>query len=396
MLRSPQGIATYRPNIYTTEAIRRPYEHYRTLRRLGPVVWLPRHRLYALPRYAECKATLRADSVFASGYGVAVNPLTNRLSRGTTLNSDGAEHDQRRKLVAHRLMPRALRALSTAVDQQAAAIVDAAVTKVHIDGVADLATAMPASLVPDMVGWPREHRDHLIPWGAATFDLMGPMNWQAIKAIPRSLQMLWFARRVVRDRNVLDGSMVDELLTAADNGDLSLDDVPPLLLDYIAPSLDTTISAISSAVYLFATHPEQWQLLRAEPTLIPNAINEVIRLESPLRAFTRKVLTDTEIAGSLIPAGARVLALYASANRDEREWDKPDEFDIRRDAGRQIGFGNGAHACAGQGLARLETAAILTALTARVQRIELAGTPVWAINNIIHRHEHLPIRLIAA
>jgi len=96
-----------------------------------------------------------------------------------------------------------------------------------------------------------------------------------------------------------------------------------------------------------------------------------------------------------VPGGARVLVMYASANRDEREWAAPDVFDIRNDASRQLGFGNGAHACAGQGLARLETQAILRALVERVDRIELAATPVWALNNIIRRHSSLPVKLIA-
>ncbi len=93
------------------------------------MVWLPRQRVYALPRYAECKAVLRDDKTFISGKGVALNPFTNRLSRGTTLNSDGAEHDQRRKLVAHRMLPRALRAISDDVDEQAADVVDAALDR---------------------------------------------------------------------------------------------------------------------------------------------------------------------------------------------------------------------------------------------------------------------------
>ncbi|WP_308066044.1 cytochrome P450 [Mycobacterium fragae] len=88
--------------------------------------------------------------------------------------------------------------------------------------------------------------------------------------------------------------------------------------------------------------------------------------------------------------------MYASANRDEREWEEPDVFDIRRDAGRHIGFGQGAHACAGQSLARLEMTAMLNALLERVDRIEVTGAPVWAINNIIHRHEHLPLKLVPA
>jgi cytochrome P450 len=189
--------------------------------------------------------------------------------------------------------------------------------------------------------------------------------------------------------------MAHELLIAADEGRLAHDECPPLLVDYIAPSLDTTISAISNALYLFATHPHQWQLLRAEPNRIPNAVNEVVRYEAPLRAFARQCRKETDIAGNTMPAGARVLVMYASANRDEREWDRPDAFDITRDAGRHIGFGQGAHACAGQGLARMETAALLRALVDRVARIEVLGPPTWAVNNIIRRHQRLPLKLVA-
>jgi cytochrome P450 len=102
------------------------------------------------------------------------------------------------------------------------------------------------------------------------------------------------------------------------------------------------------------------------------------------------------LAGTEIPAGSRVLLLYASANRDEREWNDPDVFDIRRNASRHLGFGHGAHACAGQGLARLEMQAMLTALMQHVSRIELAGDPTWALNNIIRCYERLPLKLIPA
>jgi cytochrome P450 len=360
------------------------------------VVWLPKHKVYALPRYAECKAVLRDDKTFLSGKGVALNPISNRLSRGTTLNSDGIEHDQRRKLLAHRMLPRALRTIIDRVDATAATVVEAALHKGEIDGVRDLAAALPLGVVPDLIGWPRNERDHLIDWGGATFDVLGPLNWQGIKATPRALRMLSFARRVVRERSFLDDSMAHELMTAADQGKLSSAECPPLIVDYLAPSIDTTMSAISNALYLFACHPEQWQLLKDERARMGNAINEVIRYEPPLRAFARFVGQENEIDGVRIPSGSRVLVMYASANRDEREWEEPDVFDIRRDAGRHIGFGQGAHACAGQSLARLEMTAMLNALLERVDRIEVTGSPTWAVNNIIHRHEHLPLKLIPA
>ncbi len=395
-LRAPAGVPVYPADIYTTDAVVDPYPHYSRLREQGPVVWLSRHRLYAVPRYAECKEVLRNDKTFISGNGVALNPVTNRLSRGTTLTSDGAEHDRRRKLVAHRMLPRALRAISDYVDRLAGDVVDKAISHGGVDGVSDLASALPHAVVPDLVGWPRDARDNLLPWGAATFDILGPLNMQALKSAGRSVQMLRFARRVVRERSVIEGSMAHELLAAADAGTVSHAECAPLMIDYIAPSLDTTISAISTALYLFATHPEQWQVLRADPSLINSAINEVLRVEAPVRAFARHTRCDTEIAGVPIPKGGRLLVIYASANRDEREWEAPDIFDIRRDANRHLGFGQGAHACAGQALARLETAAMLRALIERVERIELTGRPRWAINNVIRRHAYLPLELVPA
>jgi cytochrome P450 len=395
-MRRPADVPAYEPDLYSARAILDPHPHYARLRRLGPVVWLTKQRVYALPRYAECKAMLRDDTTFVSGEGVGLNRIFNRLSRGTTLNSDGDEHDQRRKLVAHRLLPRALRTMSDVVTGQAEQLVAAAVQRQHVDGVKDLATALPLSVVPDLVGWPEDRRRYLLRWGGATFDVLGPLNRYALKSVPASLQMLRFSKDVVRHRSVIHGSMGHDILAAADAGKLRHSECSALMIDYLVPSLDTTISGIANALGLFAMHPDQWDALRAEPSLLPNAINEVLRYESPLRAFTRKLLQPTEIADIDIPAGSRVLVPYASANRDEQEWTDPDVFDIRRNATRHLGFGHGAHACAGQGLARLEMQAMLTALTRQVSRIELAGEPTWALNNIIRCYERLPLRLISA
>jgi cytochrome P450 len=389
------NVPIYRPDLYSASAIRDPYPHYARLRELGPVVWLRKQKVYALPRYAECKAVLRDDETFISGEGVGLNRLVNRLARGTTLFSDGDDHARRRAQVAHRLTPKALRVMAETVERQAIEVVEAAVALRRIDGV-EIATALPMSVVPDFVGWPQQGREHLLHWGAASFDILGPLNRQAVHSIPANLRTMRFAHRVVRDRSVLPGSMGDDLLRAAEEGKTPWAECPKLMIDYLAPSLDTTISAISSALHLFATHPEQWRILKADPSLIPNAINEIVRYESPLRAFSRKVTRDVELSGATIPRGSRLLVIYASANRDPLEWDDPDTFDIRRAAARQLGFGHGTHGCAGQGLARLETAAMLRALVDRVDRIEPTGAPEWALNNIIHRFERLPLELVPA
>lgn len=383
-------------NLYSRSAILHPYPHYARLRSRGAVVWLERHKVYALPRYAECKAVLLDDTTFVSGRGVGLNAISNRFSRGTTLNSDGTEHAERRNLVAHRLTPRALRALQEQVDEQAELVVVDAVQRGHVDGVAELAMALPMSIVPDLIGWPEEGRDRLLAWGAATFDALGPINGQSVRSIRPTLQMLHYARTVARRRTLQEGSLGADLLKAVDEGRLDADGCPKLLVDYLAPSIDTTLSAIASALYLFAQHPDQWQALRADRGLLSNAINEVVRLESPLRAFGRQLAADTSLAGTELPAGSRVLVMYASANRDESTWDDPAAFDITRDASHQLGFGHGTHGCAGQGLARLEIRSVLSHLLDRVELIQLAGEPTWAVNNIIHRLEHLPLELIPA
>lgn len=389
------GTPVFRGNLYSPAAIADPYPVYAELRALGPVVRLRRHGAFALTRYDECKQTLLDDGTFVSGKGVGLNPLANRYSRGTTLNSDGEDHAHRRKLVAHRLTPRALKSMSEAVEEAAEKVVVEAVARAVAEGAVDgaaIARALPLQVVPDLVGWPEDEREHLLAWAAATFNVLGPINSTSLRSSVASLRMLRFATRIARTGNVLPGSMGDEVIAAAHAGRITLSDASALMIDYLAPSLDTTISAISSALYLFAQHPDQWDALRADRTLIPNAVNEVVRYESPLRAFSRLVGTSTTIAGTPLRRGDRVLVLYASANRDETAWENPDTFDIRRpEAARHIGFGHGTHGCAGQGLARLETGAILNALADRVTRIHLTGTPVWGRNNIIHGLAALPL-----
>ncbi|MFW0874920.1 cytochrome P450 [Rhodococcoides corynebacterioides] len=395
-MRSSTTYPEYTPDLYSRSAIVHPYPHYAALRELGPVVRLRRHRVLAVTRYQDCKSVLQSDETFLSGAGVALNPVANRLGHGTTLGSDGEDHVHKRSVLAHRLTPKAVRTMRTAVESQAERVVDTALAAGTVDGVDDLASALPLSIVPDLVGWPADVRDDLLRWAGATFDSLGPINRQSIRAVRSAAQMVAFSRRVVRDRAVGPGSMGADVLRAADDGTIDPSLAPSLMIDYLAPSLDTTIGAISGALHLFSRHPDQWDALRENPDLIPNAVNEVVRYESPIRAFSRLTAHDTAIDGVPVAGGARVLVVYASANRDPREWERPDEFDITRDAARQLGFGSGAHGCAGQGLARLETQALLRVLAAKVARIVPAGEPRRAVNNVIHRFDRLPLTLVAA
>jgi cytochrome P450 len=392
--RRPRGVTTYGSDIFSRQAILDPYPHYAALRALGPVVWLEKQRVYALPRYAEVRQVLSEDGTFRSADGVALNPVTRLFGRNTTLSSDGEVHRDRRRLIGHRLTPRALRPMQADVDELADRTVRAAIGRQSVDGVADIALALPLTVVPDLVGWPERGRDRLVDWAGATFDTMGPANRLWLRSMPATIRMMAYVQSLVRRRDVLPGSMGAEVLQAVDDGRVSAAECPALIVDYLAPSIDTTASAIAAALWLFARHPEQWRLLQDDPSLVPGAVQEVIRLESPLRAFGRLVHEETTIAGTALPAGSRLLVLYASANRDDRVWDAPDQFDVSRDAAAHLGFGYGVHGCAGQGLARMETQAVLRALLRHVDRIELAGRPEFAVNNVIRRLGSLPVRLV--
>jgi len=157
-------------------------------------------------------------------------------------------------------------------------------------------------------------------------------------------------------------------------------------------SLDTTIYAVSNAIRLFAEHPDQWEVLRADSSLIPHAINETLRLESPVQQFTRTVTADHALSGVDLAAGSRVMLLYGSANRDERKYPDADRFDIARKPSDHLAFGRGEHACIGMQLARLEMSALFGSLVRRVTAFHLVDAePV--LSNVLNGMKSLHVRV---
>jgi len=165
------------------------------------------------------------------------------------------------------------------------------------------------------------------------------------------------------------------------------------LQGYLMPSLDTTIFAMSNLLWLLANNPDQWELLRSRPNLIPRAIHEAIRIESPVQFFSRVATEDTEIDGTPIKAGSRVFVIYAAGNRDPRRFENPDRFQIERDSTDHVGFGHSAHRCVGMNLALMEITAMLTALVGKVRAIELIDAK-RADNAILRGFEKLSLRLV--
>ena len=172
------------------------------------------------------------------------------------------------------------------------------------------------------------------------------------------------------------------------------DEASELMRDYIPPSLDTTISAIGYGMMLFAQNPEQWELIRQDHSMIRNAIEEIVRLNTPIRGFTRMTSEQIEVAGLIVPENTRVLMVFGAANRDETRFPEPDRFDITRNVRGHVGFGHGVHACLGMHLARLEMTCLFETLARRVKRFELAGSVVPAINASIYSMANVPLIFI--
>ena len=386
-----RAIASTDIDLFADELIADPHPTYRALREQGPAVRMSRYECWILPRYAEVFAALRDHDTFSSASGVSLNDLMNQATKGSTLCTDPPEHDQLRRILGSRLTPRALQGHKEDFLARARVLVDGLVDRGSFDAVTDFASAFPLSVVPDLLGCPEDGREHLLTWAAAAFQAEGPMNERTQASLPALQEFIGYTSRLAANAELAPGSWGDQMLQEARAGEIDEKLLPPLLIDYLGPSIDTTISALSTAIWQFATHPQQWDALREDRSLIGNVVNEAVRLEAPIRGFARHLTQDYEVDGVTLPAGDWVFVSYASANRDERRWDRPDEFDVHRNTGGHVGFGSGIHSCVGQGLAKLEAQALFTALADRVTRFEITSEPVWNIHNILRGIGSLPV-----
>jgi cytochrome P450 len=368
---------------YTDQALLNPWPLYRELREMGPVVWLEKYGMFALTRYDVVVKVLRDWEAFPSSFGVMMNDDMNQLLRGNTLCSDGDAHHRLRRVVMRPITPAALISLSEELEREAEAIVDRLRARGRFCATRELATHLPVTIVSNAIGLPEEGRERMMEWSIGLFNCIGPMNDRARNAMPVLSEMMHYARTHAVPGKLKPGSWAEAIHHAAAAGEVPSEAVPVMMIDYMGPSLDTTIFGISSGVWLFANYPDQWDLVCNDPSLIPGAINEILRLEAPIQGFSRYVARDYDLDGVLLPEGSRAIIFYGAANRDPRQFPDPDRFDIRRDnAGRHMAFGAGPHMCLGMNLAKLEMRALLTALTRKVTRFHIEAEE-RALNNIL-------------
>jgi cytochrome P450 len=367
-----------------------PYPIYERFRAAGPVVYLPAIDAYALSRYADVRAGLGDHETFISGRGIGLSDEGNATRKGVIIASDNPLHDQLRAVLSERLSPKAMNVIRAEINEKADALVAEVVAQTSFDAVTDLAQAFPLTIVADLIGLPAADRLRLLEWADAGFNLWGPRNERNIRSLPVWAGLMeYIVTQATRDK-LTPGSMGAAIYEAADRGAIAHDQCPALFVSYLVAGVDTTINAIGNAVALFAQFPDQWELLREKPTLIPSAFEEVLRIDAPLQLVRRYCVRDVEIGGIAIPADSNVVLIYASGNHDERKYPEPARFDIARNPVDHLTFGYGLHGCAGQALARLEAHAIFRSLVKRVTRFTI-GTPVRRLNNVMRGLERLPV-----
>jgi cytochrome P450 len=386
------NIPTLDINFYSDEVIKDPYPIYAKMRDLGPVVYLPQHDLYALPRYAEVSEVLRQPLRFVSSRGVSPIQKVNNILVGSTLNSDPPEHDRTRAVTSEPLLPGALKDIEPMLEKAANGLVEALCTRGEFDAITDFAQYLPVTIVAELVGLPVDSAQ-MLKWASATFNLFGTENDRTEQAFKDLVNLRDFLQEYGRPEKLKEGGWAKRIFDVGADRGISYETCAQLMRDYINPSLDTTISTTGQIIKFFADHPDQWDLIRNDISLIPNAVEEAVRMATPIRAFTRYVIEDSDIAGHSIAAGKRVIVMYASANRDHRKFPDPDRFDVTRDVHDHLGFGQGVHMCMGMHLARREIILLIEALRRRVVNFELLGTPTIAMNNTIRAFASMPVKV---
>ena len=376
-------------DLWSDEVLLEPWEAYREIRDLGPAVRLERYGFYAVGRYEGVREVTRNWERFTSAEGVAFNDLMNEAEIGTSAGADPPEHGVVRGLLTARMHLSDIRELSGMLDSRAKGLVGELVERGSFDAVADLARRYVTEVVGDIIGITGDVLARLAPAGNVWFDAVGPEGDRTYDAIPVALELLGEMGKLTK-HDMTPGGVGWALFEAQERGEMPDEDPMIYILNFVGPAFDTTISGISSTLWLLARHPEQWAAVREDRSLIPAAFNEALRLESPLQIWGRACRDGAELDGVTIPPGSRIALLLGSANRDERHYPDPDTFSIERNAKDHVAFGHGIHTCLGMSLARAQAQALLSAVADQVRTLE-CGPPSREPRNTTRGLASLPM-----
>jgi cytochrome P450 len=385
-----------------------PLAYFSRMREERPVtpVTLPHgDRVWLVTRYADVRAALADPRLHKDWAGKLTGPdwvpdeVTGYLAVHM-LNSDPPDHTRLRKLVTKAFTARRVAGLRPRVEAITGSLLDAiearaAAGEDTVDLIGAFAFPLPVTVICELLGVPARDQAQFRQWSNAIVASEGePGSFRAAG----EAMYYYFTELIAAKRARPADDMVSALIEARDSGD-SLDEreLMAMLWLLLIAGHETTTNLIASGTLALLTNPAELDRLRSDPSLLPGAVEELLRYANPLNHATdRFTLEPVEIGGVTIPAREWVLCVTSSANRDPDRFGDPDRLDVRRDAGGHVAFGHGIHYCLGAPLARLEGEVAFGALLARFPALSLAADPAtlrWRPSSLIHGLETLPVRL---
>ncbi|GAA4092152.1 cytochrome P450 [Actinomadura miaoliensis] len=341
-----------------------PWSVYARLRAEAPVYHDEANGLWGVARHADVFAIERDPRLWSNAGGYRPQ----LPSDPSMIGLDDPEHMLRRRMVYQRFTPRGVNRYADRIRATAVDCVENALERGTVDAVPALAAPLPARVIGWLLGFPEDSWPQLVRWSETAVFAGGGLRYVTADATQAAAEFALAVLEMAKERR---GCPAGDLLSVWSNagpGEPVYDDEhlahEALLL--LVGGAETTRTVIATALDALIRHPGQWELLRRDPSLIPGAVEEFVRWTTPILNMCRTATRDAEVAGVTIPAGAQVLLMYGSANRDEAVFDRPDEFDVTRAPGDHIAFGLGPHFCLGASLARLELRIFFEEFVARV------------------------------
>ncbi|MBA0126664.1 cytochrome P450 [Haloechinothrix sp. YIM 98757] len=413
------GELTSPPNVFDPRifADGPPHERFRVLRDAMPVCWQAEHEVldwpagpgyWAVTRYADVRHVLRTPEVYSSWLGATQirdpDPEDLAFIRRMILNMDAPEHVRLRRIVAGVFTRRRLEHIAERIAARARSLVDAVAARGHCDLPGEVTDDFPLANLAELLGMPEADRGLLLEWTNRVIGYQDPEHAEVVRdeagtpVNPRSPAMLRdifdYAQDLAAHKRRNPG---DDLMTALVHASVNgrqLDDAELEMFFFllVIAGNDTVRSALPGGVLALTEHPDQYRLLRERPELLPTAVEEMLRWHPPVLSFRRTAAVDTELAGTRIAAGDKVVVYHVSAHFDERAVTDPFRFDITRDPNDHLAFGQGPHVCLGAHFGRLQMRLFFEALLRRLPQVERDGPVTRLTSNFINGITHLPLR----
>ncbi len=376
-----------------------PYPLYAELRGRAPAVYDAATDHWLVARYADVNALLRDRRLGRTYRHVAsdeemghappdpaLRPFWQLIEHGI-LDMEPPTHTRVRRLVAKAFTPRMVESMRSPIQRLMDGLIDALPEDEAFDLIDALAEPLPVAVIAELLGIPEADRHLLRPWSADICRMyeLDPGPEDASIAVAASIAFSEYLRTLARERRARPtGDLISEMAMVVDDGErLSEDELIGTCVLLLNAGHEATVNVTANGWWTLFRHPDQLERLRADRGLIPSAVEELMRWDTPLHLFERWALQEVELEGVTVPRGAEFGLLFASANRDPDVFDVPERFDVGRDPNPHLTFGAGIHFCLGAPLARLELQTSFATVLRRLPTLQLVAEPSWKPNYII-------------